>query len=129
MCSCSEERTDAEKASDRAYDYIKFHLGLYLATPPVIATLASSLGVNERGSFIGLFALQVFLCIVSGANASVLIARRVYGACPWVTLGVECSRPANRAIHHKLYWASLAFGLAGIALGAYESWPIGSKQS
>ena len=28
------------KHSDVTYDYIKFHLGLYIATPPVIAIVA-----------------------------------------------------------------------------------------
>ena len=29
------------------YDYIKFHIGLYLATPPVFVIVADSFGVSK----------------------------------------------------------------------------------
>jgi hypothetical protein len=57
------------------YDYIKFHLGLYLATPPVFAIIAESFEVKELPLFqIGL-GLMILTYAVSGASAGLFMGK------------------------------------------------------
>jgi hypothetical protein len=52
------------------YDYIKFHIGLYLATPPVFAIVAESFDVKPCRPFqIGL-GLMIVVYVISGISAS-----------------------------------------------------------
>jgi hypothetical protein len=45
-------------------DYIKFHMGLYLATPPVLVILAEGLGVTNSGWWVGSLLNDPRLCCI-----------------------------------------------------------------
>ena len=108
----------ALKHSDLLYDYIKFHLGLYVATPPLLAIVATALGVETTPAFQkGMVALLV-MYLVAGAHASWTIARHINtnwsGDTTWIRFGQTAQSFARRSIHHYLYWVGLVFGLCGM---------------
>ncbi len=118
-------RTKVVKDEDRTqqlqliYDYIKFHIGLYIATPPVLLILAQGLGVEDSLLFkAGMFDM-VILYLFSGIHAGwfmgVHINRR------WMSDFLEefeqCAfSPVRRFLHHWFYWAGLIVGLTGLLL-------------
>jgi hypothetical protein len=101
------------------YDYIKFHIGLYLATPPVIAIIAESFNVKTSNWFrIGLGAMIV-IYLASGINAGQFMARHVndeWNARFLEEFKAEAFSPNRRFMHHTLYWIGLAVGLFGLAV-------------
>ena len=104
----------ALKHSDLLYDYIKFHLGLYIATPPVLAIVALALEVQSHPTFqkgmIGLL-LAYF---VAGTHASWTIARHINtnweADSNWIEFGKKAESRVRRSIHHHLYWLGLIVG-------------------
>jgi hypothetical protein len=96
------------------YDYIKFHLGLYLATPPVFAIIAESFRVTELILFqIGLVGMIV-IYVLSGAHAGLFMGRFINTQ--WTTGTLEefnrvAYTRSRRLWHHTLYWVGLAIGL------------------
>jgi hypothetical protein len=44
--------SDRQDQLKLVYDYIKFHVGLYLATPAVLAVIADGLGVKKSPYFV-----------------------------------------------------------------------------
>src|SRR4051794_18797785 len=69
-----DERASNLKHSDLLYDYIKFHLGLYIATPPVLAIVGTALGVSGNRYFqIGMIGL-IAVYFVAGVHASLSLA-------------------------------------------------------
>jgi hypothetical protein len=106
------------KHSDVLYDYIKFHLGLYIATPPVLAIVASSLGVADKPVFQkGMIALAA-IYFIAGVHASWTIATYVNVAWEtdqnWADFGKQAGSCLRRFIHHYLYWIGLVFGLGSL---------------
>ena len=107
------------KHSDLLYDYIKFHLGLYIATPPVLAIVATALGVSAspyfRRGMIGLIAVY----FVAGVHASLTIANHINVSWKddhyWSQFAKTADSPLRRFMHHYLYWIGLILGLGGIA--------------
>jgi hypothetical protein len=107
------------KHSDLLYDYIKFHLGLYIATPPVLAIIGTALGVSANRYFqmgmIGLIAVY----FVAGVHASRSIANVINTSWTddrgWAKFGNSAASPLRRFMHHYLYWIGLILGLLGIA--------------
>jgi hypothetical protein len=96
------------------YDYIKFHLGLYLATPPVFAIIVEAFGVKEIILFqIGLVGMIV-IYVLSGVHASLFMGRFINTQWTAATLE-EFDRVAytrsRRRWHHTLYWVGLAIGV------------------
>jgi hypothetical protein len=63
------------------YDYIKFHLGLYLATPPVFAVVAEGFNVNGKNSFLIGLGAMIVTYIISGADAANFMGRHINT--PW----------------------------------------------
>ena len=106
------------KHSDVLYDYIKFHLGLYIATPPLLAIVATALEVATNPYFqkgmIGLIAVY----FVAGVNASWTIATYVNvnwtETKTWESFGKVASSGTRRFFHHYLYWIGLILGLSGM---------------
>jgi hypothetical protein len=101
------------------YDYIKFHIGLYLATPPVFAVVAEAFEVNTRLAFrIGLGAMIV-VYLVSGRDAGLFMGK--YINVRWTDnflteVEKELYSPHRRYMHHTLYWIGLACGLLGLVI-------------
>lgn len=106
------------KHSDLLYDYIKFHLGLYLATPTVLAIIATTLDVTRKPYFqagmIGLIAIY----FLAGVYASWTIAKHVNvnweSDQTWRQFGKTAGLLSRRVVHHHLYWFGLICGLGGI---------------
>jgi hypothetical protein len=101
------------------YDYIKFHLGLYLATPPVFVIIAESFEVKTLALFqIGLIGM-IITYVFSGAHADLFMGRFINTRWTSDTLNnfndVAYSR-SRRVWHHTLYWLGLAIGV--LFLGA-----------
>ena len=112
---------DNERAlrhSDLLYDYIKFHLGLYLATPPLLAIVATALGVETNTAFQKGMVALVVMYFVAGAQASWTIAKHINtdwaGDSTWIAFGEKAKSRVRRCIHHYLYWLGLIFGLGGM---------------
>ncbi|MBB4373495.1 hypothetical protein GGD63_006318 [Bradyrhizobium sp. cir1] len=104
-------------------DYIKFHLGLYLATPPVFAVIAKALGQKVIASpyFLSGFAVLVGLCFVSGVCASWFMGRhlnRSWETGESVDWDADASNLRRRFLHHYLYWFGLVAALAGLIAAA-----------
>jgi hypothetical protein len=69
------------------YDYIKFHIGLYLATPPVFVIIAESFEVKELILFqLGLVGMIVIYSL-SGAHAALFMGRFINTQ--WTTATLE----------------------------------------
>ena len=109
------------------YDYIKFHLGLYLATPPVFAIIVEAFGVKEIILFqIGLVGMIV-IYVLSGANAGLFMGRFINTQ--WTTGTLEefnkvAYTRSRRRWHHTLYWVGVAIGvlfLSAAIAGKYSS--------
>jgi hypothetical protein len=101
------------------YDYIKFHMGLYLATPPIIAILAEAFEVKSSDWFKGGIGVMITLYLAAGIHAGTFM-----GSCinePWNEAFLnKVERAAfsqtRKLMHHTLYWIGLAFGLGGLFL-------------
>ena len=105
--------------SQLLYDYIKFHLGLYLATPPVLAIVATALGVDESPIFRWSMALLVGIYFLAGVSASRLVAAQINvkwsDDCKWRSFGEHAHRVPRRVIQHYFYWIGLIAALLGMA--------------
>ncbi len=55
------EASDKREQLKLIYDYIKFHMGLYLSTPPLFALFANALSMQTSKCF--LVGLLVMICI------------------------------------------------------------------
>jgi hypothetical protein len=111
-----EEKRDQLKL---VYDYIKFHIGLYIATPAALSVIADGFDVKRFTCFISFLFLSIVLFIIAGAHAGLFMFRHVIN--PWQDDYLEYFRSeafSDKRIfyHHKIYWYGLSFGLAGIVL-------------
>jgi len=101
------------------YDYIKFHIGLYLSTPAALALVADGLGVKQTKPFaIGIVVAMMFY-LPAGIHAAMFMARNVND--PWQGgyLGEferEAFSSTRRTMHHTLYWLGLVAGLVGLTV-------------
>jgi len=104
------------------YDYIKFHIGLYLATPPVIAIMAEPFDVQRSVCFkIGMGAM-ILIYFVSGIDAGLFMGRHINS--PWEDgflkeFNNEAFSGRRRFMHHYLYWIGLVAGLLGLGIAIY----------
>jgi hypothetical protein len=99
------------------YDYIKFHIGLYLATPTVFAIIARSFNVEASGCFQGGLIVMILLYGIAGISAGLFMGRHVNR--PWQDdylhqFEREAFESSRRFIHHSLYWIGLVLGLIGL---------------
>jgi len=99
------------------YDYIKFHIGLYLATPTLLAIVAKALDVEAEAAFRYGFYGMIAIYALAGVHATWFMS--TYVNMPWqddflTVLEGGAFAPSRRIIHHALYWAGLVAGLAGL---------------
>jgi hypothetical protein len=105
------------------YDYIKFHIGLYVSTPAALALVADGLGVKQTPSFaIGIIVAMMFY-LPAGIHAGLFMSRHVND--PWQagylgTFESEAFPSTRRIMHHTLYWLGLAAGLVGLLVAELE---------
>jgi hypothetical protein len=96
------------------YDYIKFHIGLYLATPPVFVIVADSFGVSKFLLFQAGLVLMILIYGVSGAHAGLFMGRHIntkWTADAISAFDAEAYTNRRRNLHHTCYWVGLVFGL------------------
>ena len=112
------EDNDKFKQSDLLYDYIKFHLGLYISTPPVLAILATALNVTNELVFQYSMVGLIIIFFIAGVHASWFIADHINikwnDSSKWLKFGCSASSFKRRIIHHYFYWAGLIIGLGGL---------------
>jgi hypothetical protein len=113
------EASDKREQLKLIYDYIKFHMGLYLSTPPLFALFANALSMQTSKCF--LVGLLVMICIYvyAAADAGLFIGRHVNNQ--WQDnyldqFALEAFSPKRRFRHHTLYWIAIGFGLVGLTL-------------
>lgn len=109
--------------SDKLYDYIKFHLGLYIATPPAYGLLGEALNLTSKGAYkVGLVIL-VGTCLVAGLHASIFVTRYLFGHWTdlkrWHDMGEKAMDPQRRFFQHHIYWIALISALLCLVV-AYE---------
>lgn len=109
------------------YDYIKFHIGLYLSTPAVLALIADGLGVKQTLPFTAGIVAAMLFYLPAGIHAALFMARHVND--PWQDgyLGAfenKAFLPTRRRMHHTLYWLGLTAGLVGLAVAVLAKYGI-----
>jgi hypothetical protein len=113
------------------WDYIKFHLTIYLATPAVVVVLAQSFGINNALIFKVGWCLMTICCLISAVHASRFMADRINVKWDdsyefdWENDAINLRR---RRFQHHLYWLALFFGLGSFALAWLVKlmWPAGA---
>lgn len=104
------------------YDYIKFHIGLYIGTPPVLVILAQGLGVERKPPFVAGIFDMVFLYLIAGMQAGWFMGNHVNRR--WSSdflneFEASAFEPRRSFWHHWIYWSGLIVGLSGIWLSLY----------
>ena len=87
------------------YDYIKFHIGLYLGTPAALSIIADAVDVKESRYFVGGLAVAVIIYIIAGMHAGHFMSAQIND--PWqsgyLTKFEEAAfSPRRRFMHHSL---------------------------
>jgi hypothetical protein len=112
------------KQFELIYDYIKFHIALYLGTPAVFVVVAEAFKVKTDQGFRGGLIAMIIIYLISGAHAT------------WYIMGdyINVPWPANfpddakfeylftwrrRFWHHHLYWAGIFCGVAGLIYSVF----------
>ena len=101
------------------YDYIKFHITLYLSTPAIIGFLGTTLGATGTPFKIGL-TVMISLYLIAGVHAAWFMGTHINRA--WTkehltTFADDAFSQKRRILHHWLYWLGLASALLGLLLG------------
>lgn len=101
-------------------EYIKFHIGLYLATPPVTVIVAQGLKVETSPFFVAGVVLMVLVFSISGVSAGRFMGD--YVNVQWTdarltALQARAFSRRRRVLHHWLYWIGLAIGFGGVFCG------------
>jgi hypothetical protein len=99
------------------YDYIKFHIALYLATPTALALIADAFEVKRSKPFaIGLI-LSALIFLVAGLSAALFMGRHIIR--PWqndylIKFEKDAFSTCRVFFHHQLYWIGLLVGVLGL---------------
>lgn len=99
------------------YDYIKFHIGLYLSTPAVIGLLGNAFGVLNKPAFQTGLAVMIGFYLGAGVHAGWFMGNhvnKVWGQNYLDDFADAAFNRRRRFIHHWLYWLGLAVGLGGL---------------
>ena len=105
------------------YDYIKFHISLYLGTPAALSIIADALGVKKSGYFVGGLAVAIIIYIIAGINAGLFMSHQIND--PWQSGYLTKFEKAafssrRRFMHHSLYWFGLAALIIGLTAGVMK---------
>ena len=99
---------------------IKFHLGLYIVTPPVLAIVATALGVTTNPHFqngmMGLIAVYFLAAVHASWTVASHINVNWQTDSTWADFGKKAGSGVRRFMHHYLYWFGLVLGLRGIVV-------------
>jgi pimeloyl-ACP methyl ester carboxylesterase len=110
---------DQSNQRELVYDYIKFHIGLYLATPGVMFLIAEAVSVEKTDEFLSSMVVMLSLYLVSGIHAGRFMGSTINRQWESDNLREFASRaydPIRRFMHHWMYWAGLLVGITGIVL-------------
>lgn len=102
-------------------EYIKFHIGLYLATPSVIVLLADGLNITKSAWFGRSIGLMILIFLVSGISAGSFMGTYVNQPLRDDEMRRQFYNEAyslrRRILQHWLYWFGLTVGFAGLLVG------------
>lgn len=104
-------------------EYIKFHIGLYLATPPVLMVVAQGLKVEDNMWWIAGVCAMILIYIVSGISAAWFMGKYINSRWNEALLSAfadEAYSVKRRLLHHWLYWLGLLVGLSGLFIAVGE---------
>jgi hypothetical protein len=59
------------------YDYVKFHIGLYLSTPAVMALVGNALSISNHRAFKSSLLISILVFLVSGLHAGWFMGRYI----------------------------------------------------
>jgi F0F1-type ATP synthase membrane subunit c/vacuolar-type H+-ATPase subunit K len=99
------------------YDYVKFHIQLYLATPAVLVLVADGFGVKGDPIFFAALVAALACFVSAGISAGLFMGTHVnvkWGDAYLKTFADGAFKWQRRAAHHWVYWAGLGVGLVGI---------------
>ena len=113
------DRAERLQQYQLVYDYVKFHIGLYLATPPILVIVADGLGVSKNPWFVGATIVAIVTFLASGIHAALFMSRWINDK--WNTgflerFESEAFSGRRRFWHHTVYWIGLAVGLVGLVI-------------
>ena len=107
------------------YDYVKFHIQLYLATPAVLVLVADGLQVKQDRIFtFGLIGM-ILVYLAAGIHAGLFMGRHVNDPRQGDFLKrfeQDAFSSGRRFMHHSLYWLGLAIGGGCLALSAARTY-------
>ena len=106
------------------YDYIKFHIGLYLATPTFIALIARTFGAESRPIFQMALVITMAIYLVAGVHAGWFMGKHIntkWAADYLDDFEKEAFPPSRRFFHHWLYWIGLGVCLAGLLFSKVQA--------
>jgi hypothetical protein len=106
--------------SDKLYDYIKFHLTMYLATPTALGIIGSALQIDKDSHFrVGLLGM-IGANVIAGVSASWFLADHLFARWAdmsrWYTLGEKGDDLLRKCLHHYLYWIGLGWAIVWMCL-------------
>jgi hypothetical protein len=101
-------------------EYVKFHIGLYVATPSALMIIAQGLHIETTSWFIGGTAAMMVIYLISGISAGLFMGKcvnRRWDDSRLSELYIEAYSLQRRIFQHWLYWLGLASGIVGIVVG------------
>ena len=104
-------------------EYVKFHIGLYLATPPLFMVVAQGLGVDGSTWWRGCLFVMMLIYLASGISAGWFMGEYINSK--WddgrlAAFAEKAYSPWRRLMHHWLYWIGLFVCLFGLLMAARE---------
>jgi len=104
------------------YDYIKFHIQLYLATPAALALIADGFKAKQEPLFGMGLTLMILIYLAAGIHAGMFMSRHVNDPRQETYLDSferDAFSAKRRFMHHSLYWIGLAVGLLFLVLAVW----------
>lgn len=125
LCGPAPDKISAEQKEQLKLisEYVKFHIAIYLATPPVLIIIAQGLNVEACAPWLAGLCLMILAFIVSGVSAGLFMGAYINTEWDdvWLADFYEKALGERRKfMHHGLYWVGLAVGLIGLVVAAAE---------